>query len=188
MNPYQNHTDTELVSLLIEGNERAFAVIYERYAFDLYRYARKTIQDGEDCKEIIHDIFESLWKRHGELQHVTILDAYLYRTVKYKIIRYVQHQAVKRKYAEHYRLFEAVFETNPDEARHPENIEAFIEQGLAELPERCQMAVRLRWKENLSNGEIAKRMNITKGTVKNYMVTALNHLRASYEKWYHSVQ
>jgi RNA polymerase sigma-70 factor (family 1) len=184
MNPYQNHTDTDLVSLLIEGNERAFAVIYERYAFDLYRYARKNIQDSEDCREIIQDIFESLWKRRAELGHITVLDAYLYRTVKYKIIRYTQHQAVKRKYADHYRLFEAVLETSIDENREPENIEALIEKGLAELPERCQVAVRLRLTENLSNGDIAKRMNITKGTVKNYMVTALNHLRASYERLY----
>lgn len=184
MNLYQNHSDKELVDLLIEGNEKAFAAIYERYAFSLYRYAAKNIQDTEECKEIVQDIFESLWKRHAELQHVSVLDAYLFRTVRYKIIRYAQHQTVKRKYAAHYRLFEAVFESGDEASREPENIEALIEKGLNELPERCQLAVRLRLKENLSNSDIAKRMNITKGTVKNYMVTALNHLRASYAKLY----
>jgi RNA polymerase sigma factor (sigma-70 family) len=64
-------------------------------------------------------------------------------------------------------IFEAVFETGTEENREPENLDALIEKGLAELPERCQVAVRLRLKENLSNGDIAKRMNITKGTVKN---------------------
>lgn len=184
MNPYQNHSDKELVDLLIEGHEQAFAVIYERYAFRLYRYAARNIQDTEECKEIIQDIFESLWNRHADLQHVSVLDAYLFRTVRYKIIRYTQHQSVKRKYAAHYRLFEAVLESSMEENLEPENIEAWIEKRLAELPERCQLAVRLRLKENLSNGDIAKRMNITKGTVKNYMVTALNHFRIAYAKLY----
>jgi len=181
MNPYLNHTDQELVSLLIEGNENAFAIIYERYAFDLYRYARKNIQDSEDCREMVHDIFESLWKRHANLRHVTVLNAYLFRTMKYKIIRYTQHQAVKRKYAEHYKLFEAVYDNTSEEERQPENMETMIENSLAELPERCQVAVRLRLTENLSNGEIANRMNITEQTVKNYMVAALKHLRIAFQ-------
>lgn len=183
MNPYQHHTDAELVALLIEGNERAFAVIYQRYAFDLYRYAMKNIQASEDCKEIIQDIFESLWKRHAELNHVTILEAYLYRTVKYKIIRYTQHKAVKRKYAEHYQLFETVYDSIPEQDdRVHENIEASIDDFLKELPQRCQMVFRLRLKENLSNDDIAKRMNISNGRVRNYMVTAMNHLRAAFQK------
>lgn len=184
MNPYQHHTDPELVALLIDGNERAFAVIYERYAFDLYRYARKNIQNSEDCREIVQDIFESLWKRHAELQHVTVLDAYLYRSIKYKIIHYAKHQAVKRKYAEHYKVFEVAYDSIRQEEPIAVNLQEMIDNSLAELPERCQVAVRLRLKENLSNGDIAQRLNINKHTVENYMVTAMNHFRAAYKKLY----
>src|SRR5688500_750963 len=98
--------EQNLVALLIGGDEKAFEIIYRRYANRLYGYVRRSIAVKEDCEEIVQDVFESLWKRHQELSHVTILDAYLFKMVKYKIIRYFQHSSVKRKYAEHYRLFE----------------------------------------------------------------------------------
>ncbi len=42
-------------------------------------------------------------------------------------------------------------------------------------------ALKLRITEKLSNSDIAKRMNIKKSTVENYMVTALAYFRAAYQ-------
>lgn len=184
MNPYQDHTDTDLISLLIQGDEKAFETIYRRYASELYRYAGKNIPSKEDCEEIIQDVFESLWARHQELHHVTALNAYLYRMVKYKVIRYFQHSKVKKTYADHYRLFEAVYNTQEEGVGDSAAFQEMLEKGLARLPERCQMAIRLRLKENLSNTEIAERMSITKATVENYMVTAVSQLRTIIPKLY----
>ncbi len=171
--------DAQLVSPLALGNKIAFEAIYRKYAADLYRYARKNIDSKEDCEEIIQEVFESLWARHDKLGHVTDLKAYLYRMVKYKVIRYFQHSAVKKKYAEHYTLFEAIYDTAAPEERDTETLQLLIEKSLTQLPDRCQLAVRLRLHENLSNADIAIRMNIKKSTVENYMVTAVAHLRSS---------
>lgn len=180
MNPYHNYSDAELITLLVQGDQAAFESIYRRYAANLYKYAARNIQSKEDCKEIIQDIFTDLWSRHESLAHITVLNAYLYRMVKYKVIRYFQHSAVKRKYEEHYKLFEAVYDSSSEAERDPTALRSMIEKGLANLPERCRLAVTLRLTENLSNGDIAKRMNIKKRTVENYMVTAFNHLRSIY--------
>jgi RNA polymerase sigma-70 factor (family 1) len=180
MNSYQNYTEAELTMLLSEGNRKAFEVIYRTYGPALYRYARKNIAVGEDCEEIVQEIFESLWLRRHDLRRITVLSAYLYQMARYKIIRYFQRAAVRKKYAEHYTLFEAVFEQSPVEERTPDSWLSVIEKGLAELPDRCRLAVKLRLTENLSNAEIALRMKITKGTVENYMVTALSHLKQSW--------
>lgn len=179
MSPYHDKSDTNLVALLIQGDEKAFEAIYRRYVAALYRYASKNIPAKEDCEEIIQDVFESLWARHSELQHVTALSAYLYRMVKYKVIRYFQHSKVKKSYADHYRLFEATYTTQEIGEEEKKSMMELIEHGLTQLPERCQLAIRLRLKENLSNKEIAERMNITKATVENYIVKAVSHLRST---------
>ena len=179
LNLYQNQNDIELIVLLSIGDQKAFEAIYRRYASDLFRYARKSIALKEDCEEIIQDIFESLWIRRENLSHITVLNAYLFRMVKYKVIRYIQHNSVKKKYTEHYRLFEALYETSIAEEDEPSPVQAMVKKALAQLPERCQLAVKLRLHENLSNGDIAIRMNIKKSTVENYMVAALSHLRTS---------
>jgi RNA polymerase sigma-70 factor (family 1) len=180
---YQNHTDQELIALINQGDEKAFAEIYKRYVADLFRYARKTIYAKEDCEEIIQEVFISLWERRESLR-ILSLKYYLINAVRYKVIRYIQHNKVRLKYAEHFKLFEAMYESFDDEDRSPESIQSKLLNTISELPDRCQIAIKLRLLENLSNGEIAERMNITKKTVEVYMLKAFNHFRSSYNKIY----
>ncbi|HEY0654037.1 MAG TPA: RNA polymerase sigma-70 factor [Chryseosolibacter sp.] len=172
-----NHLDSTLVNRLIQGDNLAFSIIYKRYAPELYNFARKNISSTADCEEIIQDIFESLWLRRESLSHVTLLRAYLYKMVRYKIIRYFQHSMVKARYAEHFLKFEANFQA-PNEADELFEMRSLLDKGLAQLPERCREAVHLRINENLNNNEIAKRMNISKATVENYFVSAIKHLKS----------
>lgn len=185
MNPYVNHTDPELVSLLLHGNARAFEAIYYRYVKRLTSYARKRIHDREDCFELVQEVFESLWQRHAQLSNVTLLEPYLYRMVKYKIIRYYQHNQVVQKYIDHFKAFETIAEDTESESEL-DTLREIINSTLLELPERCQTAVRLRIDENLSNGDIAERMGIDKSTVKRYITAALSFFREKHQPLYKS--
>lgn len=177
MSPYPNHMDTELVGMLRRSDQKAFEEIYRRYVKDLYRFARGYIRK-EDAEEIVHDVFESLWMRKEKL-NIEALKHYLFSSVRYNVIRYFSHSDVKRKYAEHYRLFEITYETmDADPRMDPESIRALLLKNIGGLPERCREAIRLRITENLSNGEIAARMNINKRTAELYIFKAFTHLRA----------
>ncbi len=183
MNNYQDHIELELVAQLNSGDQKAFEVIYRRYAAELFRYARKNIAAKEDCEEIVQEVFISLWQRHESL-HVTSLKYYLIKAVHYKVIRYIQHSKVRRRYEEHYKLFEVMYDSIGEEERSAEAIQGKLLKTITELPERCQVAIKLRLLENLSNGEIAARMNISKKTVEVYMLTAFKHFRARYDGIY----
>lgn len=175
---------TNLVALLQAGDKKAFEAIYKTYVSPLYRYARRSIATKEDCEEIVQEVFTSLWQRRESLSHVTALEPYLFRSVKYMVIRYFQKKAVQQKYADHYKFFEAFYESMDFREVDPSSPEALIERGLANLPDRCQQAVRLRVSGNLSNGEIAERMNVKRVTVENYMVRALRIFRETYRDLY----
>lgn len=186
MNPYQNHTDSELLAGLVKGEHNAFEIIYYRYVKVLTGYVQKRISNREDCFEIVQDVFESLWRRRAALEHITVLEAYLFRMVKYKIIRYFQHNQVVKKYEDHFRAFEMIAKEASEEGSEIESLRAVIEESMHGLPERCQMVVRLRVEENLTNGDIAKRMHINKATVKRYMTSALNYFRKIHPPLYKS--
>jgi len=176
MTPYRNKDDAELVSLLGKGDKKAFEIIYRIYASALYRYARRNIDVKADCEEIVQEVFESLWAGHERLTHLGVLGAYLFQKVKYKIIRYFQRDTVWRKYAKHYALFEVIYDNADDEEKGPYLVQAMIGRSIAQLPERCRLAIKLRLSENLSNSDIATRMKIKASTVENYMVVAYRHL------------
>lgn len=180
--------DNELVALLRQGDTQAFEVIYRSYVKELYCYALTKIRVREDCEEIVHDVFESLWTRRDQLL-ITSLQHYLFTSVRYKIIRYFSHRDVKRKFAEHYALFEGIYDSMDEkDQRDPHQIRALILQQIQVLPDRCREAIRLRVTENLTNGEIAERMKINKGTVQLYISKAFSHLRASYDNIFKPAQ
>lgn len=178
--------DTELVCLLKDGDAQAFEAIYRRYVKDLFSYALRKIRVREDCEEIVHDVFESLWKRRDQLA-ITSLKHYLFSSVRYMVIRYFSHRGVRQRFVEHYRLFETVCDSM-DEERHRDSytIHATLLQHLGGLPDRCQEAIRLRLSENLTNGQIAERMQINKRTVELYISKAFSHFRTSYDKIFRS--
>lgn len=186
MNVYADHTDEQLVASLVQGDEKAFEAIYFRYVKRLTAYARRRISSIEDCEELIQEVFASLWARHDKLGHVRPLEPYLFRMVKYKVIRYYEHHQVVQKYADHFRAFEMMVEDVAEE-NELENLRAVIQTTIEELPERCQEAIRLRLDENLSNGDIAMRMNIDKSTVKRYITTALSYLREKHAPLYNRI-
>ena len=184
MNVVFDDSDAGLIAALNGGDKDAFEVIYRKYVSDLYRYARKNIATKEDCEEIIQEVFESLWERHAAVRVQTSLKGYLLGMVRYKIIHHFRKNGLRKKYAEHFLLFEAVYEQIEGEERiNHLAIQATLDKLVAELPDRCQEALRLRLSEDLSNPDIAKRMNITTRTVEAYMFRAFNHIRAAYKDY-----
>ena len=183
MRTASDHTDHELLSALMEDDRYAFEVIYRKYVRYLFNYLRKNIAAKEDCEEIIQEIFEALWTKRSTLRIQTSLKAYLLGMARYKIVHYFRKGTLRRKYAEHFALFEAVYaEADDAEINHPA-IQSTLEKLITELPERCQEALKLRLSEDLSNPDIAKRMNISTRTVEAYMFRAFNHIRSSYKQF-----
>jgi RNA polymerase sigma-70 factor (family 1) len=174
----QTTEDSDLTAALVLGDQRAFEIIYRKYATILYAFARRKIQVSEDCEEIIQEVFTALWKRRSEAA-IAELRPYLFKMVRYQVIHYLRDNNVRRKYEEHFLLFEAVFDQLPNEDRSidPAALQELIHATLTKLPARCQEAFQLRLQQNLSNGEIAKRLNIKKATVERYMIVAMSHLR-----------
>ena len=183
MSPVSNDTDAGFLTALNNGDKKAFEQIYRKYISDLYRYARRNISAKEDCEEIVQDVFESLWARRKEVRIQVSLRAYLLGMVRFKVIHYFKRSALKKKYEEHYLLFEAVYQQAEGEEINLSAIQSTLDKLIRELPDRCQEALKLRLSEDLSNRDIAKRMNVTTRTVEAYMFRAFNHIRDFYKEY-----
>lgn len=168
------------MTLLNNGDQQAFEFIYRKYAADLYEYARRNISIKEDCQEIVQEVFESIWARHKTLR-ITTIRFYLIKMVRYKVIHYFRHSRVKRKFAEHYLLFEAIYDTGGYDPKDPSQMQEKLDRSISQLPDKWQTALRLRLYEDLSNSDIATRMNVSKKTVEWYMFEAFARIRSSFK-------
>jgi RNA polymerase sigma factor (sigma-70 family) len=171
------HTDEQLVDHLRVDDRLAFEMIYKRYAHHLHSYIRRTLHDSDECKEIIQEIFESLWVRRHSVQ-IESLKAYLFTAARFLMAKYFRRARLIREYAEHFTLFEAAYESLPEHERDEEAAHDKLRRAIDGLADRCRVALQLRLDENLSYREIAERMNVTTGTVEGFIVKARNQLKA----------
>ncbi|MFZ4262509.1 RNA polymerase sigma-70 factor [Sphingobacterium sp. HJSM2_6] len=177
MPPIIEMSDLELLELLIKGDNKAFAEIYNRYWKSLLFVATKKLGRIEDGEEIVQDIFVSLWNRRDVLQVNTSLKNYLSASVKYRVIKHLDKQYHANLY------LNSLIDNNFIEATTERTVEFDelrdeLERNIVLLPERCQLVFRLSKEEGKSQKEIASALEISEKTVENHLGKAYKILRA----------
>lgn len=177
MQVYEKTSDEELVILLQAGEQRAFTEIYNRYKGLLMVHAYKKLGDFEEAKDVVQDIFSSLWNSHADVPLTRNLPGYLYTLTRNKILNLIEHKNVEQRYASSFT--DMVKEQNyvTDLAIREKEMNAIIEREIDALPPKMKEVFLLSRRKHLSHKEIAEQLDISEYTVKNHIKAALKILR-----------
>lgn len=178
MTTYSLYLDQELIVLLKAGDRDAFTEIFNRYSILLYQHTFNKIRDSEEARDIVQEIFAKLWTKYHELDFKTLnLKGYLYITARNAVFDMLRHKIHINAYAESYTRFTAGGVAETDYLIRANQFAAIIEKEIAALPPKMREVFELRRVENLSNKEIAEKLNLSEHTVKDQMKKALRILR-----------
>lgn len=178
MPDFSKYTDQELMALLRDGNRRAYSEIYDRYNGPLYIFAYKRLQEREEVRDLIHELFLKLWADHASLPHADNLAAYLYTSVRNKIINVVARQKIADRYLDSFRVYAGEnTQYSADYLVRGKEMQAFIESEIENLHPRMRLVFELSRKTELSRKEIAEQLGISEETVKSHMHGALKILK-----------
>lgn len=179
---YSNYTDQELLLLLQQDSVNAFNVIYERYSQPLYLYILSKIDGAEAGKDVLQDLFTSLWERRHSISINESLKSYLYQSARHKIIDIYRKNSTYRKYLQ--QLIEH-FDVQPGGIAELVDSKARTQdvfQTINHLPERMKEIFMLSRVEHQTVEQIAVRLGLSQQTVKNQITKALKILRANHAR------
>lgn len=162
---------------MTQDHRGAFNEIYERYWLQLYTSACKKLRSTDDAKDIIQDLFVSLWLKRHSLVITTRLSSYLFTAVKYRIINHIESNIVKGDYLRMLSQAAAQYDNSTHDIVMSRDLERQIDFGIEKLSPKMKMVFQLSRRENLSVNEIADRLNISEQTVKNQITKAMKILR-----------
>jgi RNA polymerase sigma-70 factor (ECF subfamily) len=169
-------TDEQLVVQLFESNKRAFEEIYDRYWYKLFCIAFHQIGSKEEAEELVHDLFESLWKKRSET-NINHLSSYLVIAMKYLIVNHVKSKITWRKYQE-YVLLNKMHEISTTEENIQFNdLSEAIDKAMKKLPEKTSRVFQLSRFENQSVKSIAKELHISEKAVEYHITRSLKVLK-----------
>jgi len=159
------------------GDAAAFERAFRTYHAALCKFACRYVHSPEIAEELVHDVFARLWEERARLS-VGRLKSYLYTAVRNLAVSHLRHQLVERRWREP----AATVDVNEGERRlESAELEAAVERLLHRLPERCRLALTLRWRRQMSYAEVAGAMGISVKTVEIYVGRGLAVLRESYQ-------
>lgn len=80
------------ISGLTSGSEKVFREIMEHWYSRLFNFARGYLNNTENTKEVIQDVFLQLWDHRQKLAADTSLNAYLFTLTRNRCIDLIRRE------------------------------------------------------------------------------------------------
>jgi RNA polymerase sigma-70 factor (ECF subfamily) len=167
-----DYTDDNLVAFLRKGDKQAYKTLFEKYGTRLYLFALKYLKEKEDAKDLLNEVFLTLWENRQNLKTNLSLQAYLftiaYNNIRQRFLKRIREEKYVRAFAEEYLIDSSKGEEQLDYQLFVEKINRIIDL----LPPRRKEIFILSYKEELKNYQIAEKLGLSDHHVKKQLVIA----------------
>jgi RNA polymerase sigma-70 factor (family 1) len=171
--------DKQLISLLNEGNTKAYTEIYTRYFDRLYNYANR-LNNQDVAKDVIQDIFSTLWEKKEQIIIKGNIEGYLYAAVRNRIFDLNARRHIERCYIESIEQFSDRSENVTDHIVHERDLTTLIDGVITGFPVKMRRVFEMSRKNHFTHREIATELNISEQTVRAHIKNSLKRLRRSF--------
>ncbi|PWJ43698.1 RNA polymerase sigma factor [Sediminitomix flava] len=167
--------DFELIDKAIEGDEKAYASLMNRYRKSVYHTILKMIRNVDDAEDLTIEAFAKAFKNLHKFKKDYTFSTWLFRIATNNTIDFIRkkkldtmsiHSGITTKDGDEVTFNIKDSGRDPqEEAIRSQKIE-IVRQFVSLLPPKYQRLVKLRYFDELSYDEIAKELNAPLGTVK----------------------
>lgn len=165
------------------GREQSYSRLFQEYYRPLSVFAFKYVHDLDTAREIVQDLFVSIFESRNSLVITTSLKSYLYRSVRNRCLNHIKHRGVEKKHMDQMELENESSNDVEDRIMETE-LEHRIFQIVSDLPTKCREIFLMSRVKGLKNREIADQVDISIRTVEKQISNALKVLRQHLGKEY----
>ncbi len=174
----------ELLADFVNGNDRAFAEIVERYRRKVYSIAFQVLGNHLDADEVVQETFVRIYKRRKELADVKYFSTFLLRIASNYAIDVLRKQRGHSQIAEDSSSLPGEIQVDlarkvatPKEDFENKRLMEEIKRALKELPPKQQLTAILHDIEGYTKAEIAEVFGCPEATVRSNLHIARNKLK-----------
>jgi RNA polymerase sigma-70 factor, ECF subfamily len=183
--------DLTLVRRARSGDQRAFRLLVERYQKKVYTVALGMVKDPEEALDVAQEAFVKVHRYLGHFKGDSSFYTWLYRITTNVCIDVLRRRSGSRTDSVEYDdsveldLAEAnlgalgsQLDSDPSRAVLRRELGEKLEEALGQLPEKHRAILLLRELEGMSYEDLARTLDIPKGTV----MSRLFHARAKVQR------
>jgi RNA polymerase sigma-70 factor (family 1) len=169
--------EDHLIEGLRSGRESAYQQLFESYYQKLVVFAIKYLGDLEIARDLVQDLFLSLYETRLSISIQTSLRSYLYSAVKNRCLNHLKHRAVREKHTNMIIQSYNGRDLDMEEKIDTTELEARIFEIVSKLPGKCRQIFIMSRVDGKRNLEIADALNLSVRTVETQISKAIKTLR-----------
>jgi RNA polymerase sigma-70 factor (ECF subfamily) len=181
-----------LVKLAQQGDNRAFDELVKRYENKVYRLTFKILRHEDDAGEAMQDAFMSAYRGLKNFKSDSTFSTWLYRVatnaalMKYRKRRdgHISLEQSQSYDEDADRLEIPDWSALPDEDLLTGELDDILAEGLSRLPDELREVFVMRDIEELSNSDVAERLQLTVPAVKSRLHRARLQLRDRLNRYF----
>lgn len=164
----------EIISDVIQGDRKAFQVLYNTYALFVYQVSYKILRETYLAEDVVQECFVKLWINRQNLDAQKEITSFIFVVAKRISLNKLREQKYKTTYLEQISVHHV---NDVQEKIEYSEFEKKIISKVALLPKQQRIAFELSRFEGYTHQQIADKMGISPNTVKNHISQALVYLR-----------
>ncbi|MNL10444.1 RNA polymerase sigma factor YlaC [compost metagenome] len=167
---------------IIISNQDTFKVIFLKYHKSLCLFALKYLKSKEDAEEAVQAVFLKMLEVKVDFENHEVLRSYLYRAVYNTCLNSIRSKTRQINREDFYQS-----QIPPDEPPYLNDmlkaeLVSVLSKELTFLPKIQAEIIKLSYFEELSNDEIAAKLDLSLQTVKNYKHLGLKKIRERFSR------
>jgi len=171
-------SDANDLDRLRAGDVGSFEALFFRHHATLCEIVDAYVGSQAIAEEIVQDLFHTIWRERARLAIRGSLRSYLCVAARNRALQHLRHGAVARRHARVAATESGVDrEPRADEILERQETLVALRVAIDALPPRARLAVVLRWRDHLTNADVADAMGITVKGVEKLLATAMTRLR-----------
>ncbi len=176
MKPISN--DRELVGSLQQGDAEAFDKLFGKYAIRLYSFGFKYLRSKEDAEGLVQGVFLKVWENRKKLKQEASFQSFLFTIAYNDICNIFRKRLNERKFYEKLSLELTENMVLTDNRMDFKSVLEQVNRLIEQLPEQQKLVFLKSRQEGLSSKQIASELNLSPGTVDNYISAATKFIRS----------
>jgi len=180
-----DENEIKILQQLKLGNRQSYSRLFETYYPVLCAFAFKYLSDLDTSKEIVQDLFVSIYERRSSLVINTSLKSYLFQSVKNRAYNYLSKKRTEEKHHKLISLQDSGVADLNDQLTEVE-MEQEVFRTIEKLAPRCREIFVMSRIDGMRNGQIADELGVSIRTVETQISNALKEIRYNLRQYYQS--
>lgn len=175
LNSAENEQLASLISSAKQGDEKAFAALYELYFQKMYRFIFYRVGHKEAAEDLAEEVFVKVFGKLSSLANDKSFEGWLYQIARNLVIDYYREKKSNVALEEVENTLE--YETNVVDIVSLKQDQTILLRLLKELTSDQQTVIKLKFFEDLDNEEIAAITGKEEGAIRVIQHRAITKLQ-----------